>query len=378
MLITLAEVGGAQSYVAQLLATLTGRFDVTVAAWGPGPLRRSATEAGADYVELRHVQRQLSVWRDLLGLFELVRLCRRVRPDIVHANSSKAGVLGRLAAYLTRVPVRVFTVHGWAFKAHAGIASRAYLWADRRMRPLTTMVVCVSESGRELGIASGTCDSERSVVIPNAVALPPLEPRPPRPVPLLVTVGRLTPPKDFRTLVAALAGVRLEFRALVVGDGPERDSAADAIRAAALDERVELIGTRDDVDRILGEADIFVLASRSEGMPMSVLEAMAAGVPVVATAVGGVPELVVEGETGLLVPPGDGSALAQAIERLLDDADLRRRLGEAGRRRVETTFSLRNWQSAHLELYTELLARRGLPLPGREAQPGDGAEAAGG
>lgn len=363
ILVTLAEVGGAQSYVAQLLEAVTGRFDVTVAAWGPGPLRRAAAGSGAAYVELRHVRRQLG-WRDLLGLIELARLCRRIRPDIVHANSSKAGVLGRLAAHVARVPVRIFTVHGWAFKAHSGLPARLYLWAERLVRPLTTMVVCVSESERELGIEMGTCDANRSIVIPNAVALPELRPGPPRPVPVLVSVGRLKQPKDFGTLVEALAGVEADFEALVVGDGPDRDAVAQAIHDRGLADRVELTGTREDVAQILARADVFVLSSRSEGMPMSALEAMAAGLPVVATAVGGVPELVVDGETGFLVPPGDAPALGRALDRILDDPDLRRRLGEAGRQRAGGMFALPEWQAAHLKLYEELLARRGLRLSG--------------
>lgn len=359
---TLAEVGGAQSYVAQLLEVVSGRFDVTVAAWGPGPLRRAAAESGAAYVELRHVQRQLG-WRDFLGLIELTRLCRSVRPDIVHANSSKAGVLGRLAAHLARVPVRVFTVHGWAFKSHTGLVARLYLWAERLVRPLTTTFVCVSTSERELGIEMGTCDAGRSIVIPNAVALPELGPAPTRSVPVIVSVGRLKPPKDFRTLVEALAGLEHDFDALLVGDGPDRDDLAQAILDHGLEDRVELTGTRDDVVGVLARADVFVLSSRSEGMPMSALEAMAAGLPVVASAVGGVPEVVVDGQTGVLVPPEDAPALRAAIERLLVDPSLRRRFGEAGRQRAAETFAFPRWQAAHLELYTEQLAQRGLPRP---------------
>jgi len=119
---------------------------------------------------------------------------------------------------------------------------------------------------------------------------------------------------------------------------------------------VELLGTRSDVDELLAGADLFVLSSRSEGLPMSVLEAMAAGLPVVASAVGGVPELVRDGETGALVPPGDSAALAQAIRRIACDPALRDRLGESGRQRVEREFSIAGCRREHVELYRTLVA----------------------
>lgn len=362
LLVTLAEVGGAQTYVRQVVEAVHDDFDVTVAAWGPGPLRAEVESYGAAFVELRNVRRELG-WRDALGLAELVGLCRRVRPDIVHANSSKAGILGRLAARLAGVPIRVFTAHGWAFNANTGLRARVYLRADRVMRPLTTAVICVSEQERAAGVAAGVCDAEHTEVIRNAVPLPEQRARPARPRPVVVSVGRFKQPKDFTTLVRALARVSTPYRALIVGDGPERDEVADAIRTEELGDRVELAGTRDDVAEVLAEADLFVLSSRSEGMPMSVLEAMAVGLPVVASAVGGVPEVVVDGETGILAPAGDAPALAAALERLLDDASLRGRMGAAGRRRAETTFALSTWQASHRALYSRLLAEHGLPLP---------------
>lgn len=354
ILITLAEVGGAQTYVMSLLPALTERYDVTVAAWGPGPLREAAEAAGAAYVPLRWVQRAVHPWRDLRGLWELIALCRRVRPQIVHANSSKAGILGRLAAALTRVPARVFTVHGWAFKASGGATARLYLWADRAMRPLTTAIVCVSRTELEAGLRARTCSAKRTVVIRNAVdaASAPaaaLDGDPPR----ILSVGRLKEPKTFDTLLRALAQLDpASFRARIAGDGPDRAALEVLVRGP-----VELLGERDDVPQLLAESDVFVLSSASEGLPMSLLEAMAAGLPVVASAVGGVPELV--GDTGLLVPPRDDAALAAAIRRLVEDPTLRRQLGAAGRARVETEFSLASFRSAHLALYERLLA--GIP-----------------
>jgi glycosyltransferase involved in cell wall biosynthesis len=358
LLVTLAEVGGAQTYVALLVPGLVEEFEVTVAAWGPGPLREAVEAAGASYVPLQHVRRAVSVWHDPLGLVELVRLCRRLRPDIVHANSSKAGILGRLAARIAGVPVRIFTVHGWAFAQYHGAASTLFLWLDRLVRPLTTSFICVSGQTRDAGIAARTCHRDRTIVIANAVdvaaaPLATLDGEPPR----VVSVGRLKEPKDFSGLVRSLAGTRVPFTAAIIGDGPDRPEIDNAISETGLEESFELLGERDDVAAQLAASDLFVLSSRSEGMPMSVLEAMAAGLPVVASAVGGVPELVVDGVTGLLVTAGDDVPLRQALARLLADAALRRSLGEAGRRRAEEKFDLPRFRAAHLELYRSALAR---------------------
>ena len=362
--ITLAEPGGAQTYVANLLPALAKHCEVVVGAYGEGPLRDAAREAGVRFVALRHVRRPLHPGRDLLGLLELIALIRRERPDLVHANSSKAGVLGRLAALLMRVPVRVFTVHGWAFKAHSGQASRLYRWADRVMSPLTSATICVSETERAAGLAARTCRAQRTVVIPNAVdvgAAPGArhDGDPPR----VVSVGRLAAPKDALTLLRALTDVApAPFSALLVGDGPDRPELEASIRALGLEDTVTLAGSRSDVPALLAAADVFVLSSRSEGAPFSILEAMAAGLPVVASNVGGVGELVVDGETGLLVPPADPGRLADALRRVLGDAALRRRLGAAGRARARERFDLRALQDAHLELYARELARCRVPV----------------
>jgi glycosyltransferase involved in cell wall biosynthesis len=365
LLITIAEVGGAQAYVASLLPALVERFDVAVAAHGDGPLRDAAGRLGVRFLPLRHVRRAINPWRDALGALELVRLLRRERPDILHASSSKAGVLGRLAAATTGVPIRIFTVHGWAFTAHSGMAARLYRVADRLVRPLTTVTICVAEHERATGLAARTCSEGRTVVIPNAIdssAVP--RTRRGRRIPQLVAVGRLKAPKDFVTLVRAVAELPQEAcQLLIVGEGPDRPRLEAEIDRLSLDGRVRLAGERDDVPDLLAEADVFVLSSASEGMPMSVLEAMAAGLPVVASRVGGIPELVADGETGLLIPPGRPDDLAEALRRVLGDSPLRQRLGDAGRIRVRERFDLASFRRAHVELYSRELASRRLPAP---------------
>jgi glycosyltransferase involved in cell wall biosynthesis len=363
LLITLAEIGGAQSYVIALLPTVSERFKVTVAAHGTGPLCDAARAAGVGYAPLRHVRRPLNPWRDLLGLIELVRLMRRQRPEIVHASSSKAGILGRLAAWLAGVPIRIFTVHGWAFAAYSGVAGRLYRLAERAVGPLTTATICVAEYERRAGIAAGACRLERTVVIPNAVDVAAFGRRGSGGcVAELVSVGRLRAPKDFITLARALARLQPgSFRSLLIGDGPDRPAIEAELARLGLSDNVRLLGDRRDVPELLAKADVFVCSSRSEGMPVSILEAMAAGLPVVASAVGGVPEIVDDGRTGLLVAPGAVAPLTDALARLLDDRAARERMGRAGRELALARFDLPRFRQAHLDLYTRLLGERGLP-----------------
>jgi glycosyltransferase involved in cell wall biosynthesis len=363
VLVTLGEVGGAQGYVASLLPALAGEYEVTVGAHGGAFVREAAEQSGVEFVHLEQLRRPISPWRDLRGFAELYRLLRRQRPVLLHASSSKAGVIGRLAAVAARVPVRVFTVHGWAFSAHSGAASALYRWADRIAGSTTTATICVSQRERDDGLNARTCRADRTVVIPNAVdvdAYPqaPLE----RMVPRLISVGRLAAPKDWSTLLSALTrlGPRAFAEMVIVGDGPEREGVEDELARRSLDRRVRLLGERGDVPELLADADVFLLASRSEGLPLSVIEAMAAGLPVVASDVGGLRELVRDGETGTLVPPGDPAALANALRPLVADRELRRRFGSAGRERAKGLFDLSGFRRAHLELYRRELAAAGV------------------
>jgi glycosyltransferase involved in cell wall biosynthesis len=198
------------------------------------------------------------------------------------------------------------------------------------------------------------------VVIHNAVEVGPEPARhPPAPGPLkIVGVGRLAEQKDFATLISALALLPAgTARLRVLGEGPLRATLEAQTAALGLADSVELVGEVADVRSQLEQADVFALTSRWEGLPLSVLEAMAAGLPVVASAIDGIPEAVAEGETGYLTPPGEPRQVADALSRLAADPELRARLGAAGRHRAEERFSLPRWRSAHLDLYRELLSR---------------------
>ncbi len=364
---TLAEVGGVGTYVAMLLPQLIERFDVVVAAHGPGPLREASLAAGVRYIGLSQLRRPINPLRDLLALAELVRVCRRERPDIIHLNSAKAAFIGRLAGALARVPIRIVSIHGWSFSV-PGIP-RVAIWADRLVRALTTATICVSEYDREIGVTRGMCVREETVVIHNGIDVLGFEvaTHGERRVPVVTSVGRLAPQKDIGTLLRALATLDpTSYRAVLAGSGPDADAVAAEIERLGLVDSVELLGERDDVPRVLASADVFVLSSIYECLPISVLEAMAAGLPVVATNVGGVPELVVDGQTGYVVESRNPRALARALHELLADADLRRRFGQAGRARVETDFGIAQFRSKHVDVYLRELQRRGTFISERE------------
>jgi glycosyltransferase involved in cell wall biosynthesis len=308
------------------------------------------------------MRRAISPVHDLLGLIELVRLFRRLRPQIVHLNSAKAGVLGRLAARLARVPVCVFTAHGWTFKASTGLTGQAYRMLDRAVRPLTTAIICVSETERRIGLAARTCTDAQAVVIPNAVdiAAAPTRTNDHSASPLrIVSVGRLADQKDFPTLVSAIALLpRGSVKLQVLGDGPQRPMLEQQIAKLGLGDVVQLAGAVGDVPERLAAADVFVLSSHYEGMPIAVLEAMAAGMPVVATDLDGIREMIPDEGARLLARPGDAGSLAAAIACLIDDPALVKSLGSSNRARVEDRFSLPRWREAHIALYKTLLAAK--------------------
>lgn len=352
IVITLAETGGAQTYVRNLLSMLVEEYDVTVAAHGEGPLAEATRASGATFVPLIHVRRPLDPFRDVAGFFELWRLCRKTRPNLVHLNSSKVGILGAAATALAGVRVRVFTAHGWAFNTETGIRAALYRTLHRMIRPLLTCVVCVSESELAVGLAARACLRSRSEVIRNGV---PQRQAAEGSRSGIVTVTRLRAPKDIFTLVEAVAQHESLPQVTVVGDGPDRERLEEELAARGLDRRFDLVGDVPDAGPFLDRASLFVLSSRSEGLPMAVLEAMAAGLPVVATAVGGIPEVVRDGSSGLLAPPGDAAALGSALAELASNPERAAAFGTAGRRLIDEEFSIERCRQAHRELYERLL-----------------------
>lgn len=361
VIITLAETGGAQTFVRSLVEGLLGDYTIDVAAHGPaGALRDACAALGVPFHHLAHLVRTPHPWHDALAVLEIRRLADRLHPDIVQINSSKAGALARLGLVFSGLPV-VFTAHGWAFAARRGVRGVATLAVERIVAPLTSAIVCVSDWDRSIALERRIGKASRLHLIHNGIAVPEQPPDrgawPARP--MLICVTRLVKQKDVGLLLDALAQPGLEhFRLSVLGDGPERDALLAQRDALGLADRVQIPGERSDVPEQLAGADAFVLPTKWEGLPYCILEAMASGLPVVASRVGGVPELVVDGVSGSLVPAGSLSELAAALRALDADGEKARAFGRAAHERARERFSLDAMVAAYDQLFRSLLRAR--------------------
>jgi glycosyltransferase involved in cell wall biosynthesis len=300
----------------------------------------------------------------------LYALLVRESIDIVHAHMPRASVPGALLARLARVPVVISHEHGSALE---GKRLRTFL--DREVvARLSTVMVAVSDWDRENLIARERIAPELIRVFPNGIADP--EP-PPIAAPVLArtagthligAVGRLFPEKGYPDLIRAVALLRdrgYELQCVILGDGPQEAALGDLIARLGVGDQVQLLGRREDAEQIIRELDVAVLCSVREGSPLAMLEYMAAGAPIVATAVGGVPELIDDRVQGLLVAAGSPESLCDGIAELLDDRALAARLGAAARVRRAAEFDIGGLVRRIEALYEELLASHGRTAPRR-------------
>lgn len=360
-LVTRAEHGGAQTHLVELLEGMRGGFEAHLATGEEGFLTDEARRLGVSVHILPSLVQYLSLREDMLALGETVALIRSLRPSLVHAHSSKAGFLGRLAARVAGVPA-VFTAHGWGFAE--GVPWRRKMVAtigERLASRWSSGIITVSEADRALALRYHVLPRDRITVVHNGVKDTPERSRPGIADEVrIVMVARFAPPKDQVLLLKALVGQEMPFRLCLVGAGPNQGAACALAGELGLSERVSFVGACSDVNRILGESSLFVLTSIWEGLPISILEAMRAGLPVVASDVGGVREAVVDGETGFLVDRGDLVMLRARLRQLLSDPELRTKMGEAGRKRYLERFTAARMVGETARVYKEVLTQHRL------------------
>lgn len=370
MVITRSDaVGGAQIHVRDLAVALRARgHRVGVWVGGRGPFVAMLQRCGVPVRSLSHLVAPIAPRADVRAAVELRGQLRAFAPDVVTLHSAKAGVLGRLAARGLGAAV-IYTVHGWSFvKGVPAGRAAIYQLVERLAAPLADRIIAVSEHDRRLAHRVGVGRGTAVVCVPNGI--PDVDPSlraSPDALPVrLVVVARLDVPKDPFTLLRALESLRGRAWTLEwVGDGPRRVPAERLAAALGLASRCRFVGARSDVPQRLARASALVLCSAREGLPLCVLEGMRAGLPVIASAVGGIPEAVDDGITGILVPPGDPQALSRALGSLLDDPVRRVRLGAAGRARYEARFTFDRQYQDTLDVYRSACGRGPDPHPRR-------------
>jgi glycosyltransferase involved in cell wall biosynthesis len=369
-------IGGAQIHVRDLAAAVQaqGHF-ATVITSGSGPFIDELRAQDTPTILLRDLVVPIAPARDLRALREIRAVLRDIRPDLLTAHSSKAGVLGRLAGRSLRIPV-VLTVHGWSFTP--GIPSfqaALYRQIERMVGPLASKIITVSQFDRRLALDAHIAAEGRVVTVHNGMPDVPARLRadPARTPPRLVMVARFGAQKDHPTLLRALAGLLdCPWSLDLIGDGPLMGDMESLAATLGLADRIQFLGQRMDVDQILARAQASLLVTNWEGFPLSILEAMRAGLPVVATSVGGVGESVKDGETGYLVPRGDVDLLRDRIRRLLSSPDMRVGLGTRGRDRYEQHFTLDHSVSKTIAVYRDVLAARSASGPRATDNRGQG------
>jgi len=382
------NVGGPALHVAYLTEGLADRgYDTTLVAGslarGEESMAHVAEGRGARIVTLPNLHREISPLNDVRAMFTLARLIRTERPQILHTHTAKAGAVGRLAALLAgddRPPIVVHTFHGHVLRGYFDpVRTGIFSGLERGLARITTRLVAVSPEVRDDLVALGVAPAEKFSVIRLGIdlddrigdsgdagsSLRRLFGVSPDEF-VVGWVGRMTAIKRVPDVLLAFRRLRdrgVNARLCLVGDGPDREAVEQRAHDLGVARHTLFVGYQRDVAAYYSFFDAFVLTSANEGTPVVAIESLAAGRPVVATRVGGTPDVVEDGADGMLVPVGDVEAIAAALETLAADPELRRRLGEHGRERVLPRYRVERLVDDVDALYRELLSERGLPLP---------------
>ena len=346
-----------------------------------GDMAYLARDRGIEPIVITQLGREIGLGKDLIAFMKLFRLIRKEKPDIVHTHMAKAGGLGRLAAVLAGVPVKVHTFHGHTFHSYFNpVATKTFIFMEKFFGRFTDQAIVVSQTLKDeicsrfkvmeeskTSIISLGLDLDKFKSAGNARGILRKDLNISDKTLLVGIVGRLTPVKNHRLFLEAIKLFKGERRAyelkfLIIGDGELREYLQNYAGTLGIEEWVSFIGWRKDMPAVYGDLDVVVLTSFNEGTPLSLIEAMASQKAVIATAVGGVPDLVRDKEIGFLVPSNDPAKLKDAIAVLLCDESLRRRMGEAGEKYVHEKYSKSRLISDMENLYRGLLKRKGISI----------------
>lgn len=357
--ITKSNWGGAQRYVFDLATGFSEKYDVSVALGGEGELATRLKDAGIRTILLPFLTRDVNLFADVLAFKKLIQLFREEKPDIVHVNSSKIGGLGALAGRIAKVPKIIFTAHGWAFReerpAHQKIAIKFLSWLTII---LSHRVITVSERDEREALAMPFTKG-KIVLIHNGIKEPEFLSKEEAREKILAdigsarekipenafwmgTIGELHKNKGHLYAIEALSKIPRDAELLffITGEGEEKAALLKKIQEYRLEEKVFLLGKRDDAAELLKAFDVFLFPSVKEGLPFAILEAGMSGATTIASAVGGIPEVITDMQTGMLVRPKSSEEIIRAVEYILSHQTQAADFGKKLRAMIKKDFSL--------------------------------------
>ncbi|GLC89776.1 glycosyltransferase family 4 protein [Lysinibacillus piscis] len=351
-------IGGAQKHVEALTKQLqqdahdvtivTGQYDASL--WQLQEVKVICIPA---------IQRAIHAFKDIKACWQLIALLQTIKPDILAIHSSKAGILGRVAGGFLQIPT-VFTAHGWSFTEGIPMKRRwMYRWLEKAMQPMTTKIITVSHYDRQLAHSSKIAPPHKIATVHNGIWQE-AQTKVQQTCPRITMIARFEAPKRQDLLLEALLELQdLHWHMQFVGDGSAREAAEKFVKHHNLTARVTFLGNQLDVSAILAKSQLFVLLSDWEGLPISIIEAMRAGLPIIATDVGGVGELVVDKSNGFLIAKHDKEQLKTKLQQLLTDKALCQKMSDASERHFLRHFTFQSMYRDTLMVYQQAVMEKG-------------------
>lgn len=360
-IITRSDVlGGASVHLLDLTKGMINQgHQVHVLVGGVGIFTEELVKNNISFTSLKHLKREISIIDDVLGFWEIKKYLKQLKPDVVHCHSSKAGLLGRLAAKSLQFPV-VFTAHGWAFtEGISPVRQKLYAKIEKFLIKFSDHIITVSEFDRVYGFKFGVGSPDKVTTVHNGIPVQDSNAKVVKQIDQfckVIMVARFDDQKDQMTLIQALGLLKnknwvMEF----IGSGPTLEYCKQEVSKLGLEDKIKFLGQQRNVKYFLNNSDIFVLSTNYEGFPLTILEAMRAKLPVIATNVGGNNESIIDKETGFLTRKNDIQNLSQALSTLIENKNLALKMGECGYNRFITNFTHDLMLKKILKIYTEVV-----------------------
>lgn len=357
-------LGGAFVHVRDLcLSLIENSHEVIVIVGGRGPFTKDLEEHSIPYISSKYLVRPIKPYKDIIALFDIYFKVKKIKPDILSVHTAKAGWLGRIVGKILNIPT-IYTPHGWSFTDGVSPKSRkVYLLAEKTLSFLNSPIIGVAQYECDIAIKNNVVRKENLFTIHNGMpdVCNNLMANPKKDPPAFCMVARFDEPKDHKAVLNVFASIKsYTWKLVFVGEGPKKNEMIEFSRKLNIYDRVSFLGERKDVAHILSTVQCFILITKWEGFPRSILEAMRVGLPVIASDVGGVSEAVIDGETGFLVPRDDMVTLIKIIRTVIENPSKRYLLGNNGRVSFISNFTFNSMYSKTFDLYNKVLNGRSI------------------